>query len=148
MSDEDKSNLKSQLTKEVDTLVLSNRKLLDKITKNDVNTLKMYKMPNEQIIMSGDGLSVLLGKPTGWNEFRSYIDLEIINELRSFDYKSISSKTMKKLSKYVENEEFKEAALSNYSELSKKICQWTLNTYNLNLKNEQVIISYYHYYQK
>ena len=84
-------------------------------------------------------MNVILDKPGGWPEFRNnLIPDEITKIMIDFDYTSVSAKIMKKLSTFVENNDFKIAAVENNNAASKGICQWILSIYELNMKNIQL----------
>ncbi len=132
-SGEDKTAIKHQLLKQREELAAQAQKAIELITKQNVNELKLYNEPNDQIKMSGEVLNLLLGVSGGWKEFRSRLNYEIVDTLKTFNADTIPAKTLQKLSTLVENDDFKMAATQNYNQASQGISQWILSVYRMRL---------------
>lgn len=99
---------------------------LDTLNKGDIGEMKNYAKPPDDLVLVMDAVSILLGKPTGWNEAKLMMGNpgQFIESLQNYDKDKIPQKVLKKLKRYIEDPAFNPDLIAKKSVAGKSICMF------------------------
>jgi len=101
---------------------------LDTLKEADISEMKNYKDPPADLVMVLDGVALLKGLPSGFDNHKKMIaqPKKFIAELKSFDKNNMKEKTLTKLKKIIKNPNFTPANIRKKSVAGESICMWVL----------------------
>lgn len=99
---------------------------LDTLNKGDIGEMKNYAKPPDDLVLVMDAVSILLGKPTGWNEAKLMMGNpgQFIESLQNYDKDKIPQKVLKKLKRYIDDPAFNPDLIAKKSVAGKSICMF------------------------
>ena len=106
---------------------------LNALNKNDINEIKSFKKPPDLVQTTMDAVCILLEAPTGWDSAKKVLgNQSFLKTLIDYDKDSIQEPVLKKLQKYVNNEDFTPAVVGKVSKAAKSLCMWccAMDTYS------------------
>jgi len=105
---------------------------LKSLNKNDVNEVKAYKQPPELVVMTLEGVCILMGVKPDWGEAKKLMsDMAFLENLQNFDKDNIAEKKIKGIQKYMKDEKFMPDNVGKVSKAAKSLCMWVraMDTY-------------------
>ena len=140
--EQDIANFKQAKSADIDSMWKNIVEILNTITKNNTAKIKHFKSPPEAIELVAGAVCLLFDKPISWIEFLKLVNHpNFIFSLISFNAKSVSEATAKKLKKFIENPAFNAELIDRYYSVTMgKVCSWVNTVYQVSLV--QVIIAF------
>jgi dynein heavy chain len=105
---------------------------LNSLNKADITEMKSFKSPPPLVLMTMEGISILLGEPLGWDSAKKIMaDLNFIKRLMEFNKDSITPAVQKKLQKYINDPQFLPEIVQKQSNAATSMCMWVcaMNVY-------------------
>ena len=100
---------------------------LNALNKNDINEIRSFKKPPDLVQTVMDAVCILIEAPIGWDSAKKVLgDTSFLKNLIDYDKDAIGESVLKKLQKYVNNEEFTPANVGRVSKAAKSLCMWCL----------------------
>ena len=139
--EQDIANFRLAKSMEIDSMWKNIVEILNTITKNNTAKIKHFKSPPQCIELVAEAVCLLFDKPTSWIEFLKLVNHpNFIASLISFNAKSVSEATAKKLKKFIENPAFNAEDIDRYYSITMgKVCSWVNTVYQVSLV--QVLIA-------
>lgn len=99
---------------------------LDTLQKADIQEMKTFATPPEDLVLVFDAVAVLLQKKAGWDEAKKLMSNpgEFITTLKTYDKDNIKESILKKLKKFVVDPRFTPDNIAKKSVAGKSICMW------------------------
>ena len=100
-------------------------KALDSLNKNDINEIKSFAKPPAMVEFTLEAVCILKGVKPNWDESKKLMnDSKFLESLASYDKDNIPPARLKKLGKYIKNEDFVPDKVEKVSKAAKSLCMW------------------------
>ena len=100
-------------------------KALDKLDKNAITEVKNYKTPPALVVMTLEAVCIMFDKKPTWADGKKFLlESTFLKQLLTYDKDNISTKKIKKLSKYIANPKFQPEVIRNVSTAATCLCMW------------------------
>ena len=100
-------------------------KALDSLNKNDINEIKSFAKPPAMVEITLEAVCILKGVKPNWDESKKLMnDSKFLESLASYDKDNIPPVRLKKLGKYIKNEDFVPDKVEKVSKAAKSLCMW------------------------
>jgi dynein heavy chain len=98
---------------------------LNSLNPKDINETKSYTSPPKKVETVMGAVLTLLEEDTTWDSARKVMNKpDFINTLKNFDKDHVSDKTLRKLKKYIDMEDFKPETVQNVSKACVSFVLW------------------------
>ena len=105
---------------------------LSALNKNDITEIKSFAKPPPLVQTTMEAVCILKGEKTDWDTAKKMMgDGNFLKSLFDFDKDNISEAKIKKLQKYINNEDFNPDSVGRVSKAAKSLCMWVcaMDTY-------------------
>ena len=100
-------------------------KALDSLDKSDISELRVFTTPPELVQTVLEAVCLLLGAKTDWKSAKNVMgESGFLQKLKDYDKDNIPQSMIKKLQKYVTNEDFVPEKIERVSKACKSMCMW------------------------
>lgn len=101
-------------------------KALDTLKESDIQEMKGYAKPPEDLVLVMDAVALLLGSPSGWPDAQKTMKdpKGFIKKLKEYNKDNIAAKKLTKLKKFVNDDRFEVEKIAKKSLAGKSICMW------------------------
>ena len=101
-------------------------KALDTLKESDIGEMKGYKVPPVDLVLVLDAVSLLLGETAGWDAAVKMMGQPkaFLKRLKDFNKDNIKEAKLKKLKKFINNENFDPEKIKKKSVAGMSICMW------------------------
>eukprot|EP00741_Cyanophora_paradoxa_P000409 tig00000404_g400.t1 len=98
---------------------------LNSLNKNDINEIKSFAKPPELVQKVMESVLILLEKKPDWASAKQVLsDTQFMNKLVTYDKDNIPEAVIKKVKKYIDDEQFKPEIVEKVSKAAKSLCLW------------------------
>ena len=107
-------------------------KSLKSLNKGDLTELKGFTKPPELVVTVMEGVCLLLGRKTTWEEAKKLLgEMNMLKMLEEYDKDHIPPAVERKLKKYIDNPDFVPDKVQKVSAAAKSLCMWVraMDTY-------------------
>jgi dynein heavy chain len=108
-------------------------KALDSLTKADITEVKAFAKPAPAVQITMEGVCIMLDEKPDWPTAKKVLgDSQFLNNLKTYDKDNIPEPTIKKLQKYINDENMQVAVVERVSTAAKGLCMWlhAMNVYH------------------
>jgi dynein heavy chain, axonemal len=120
--------IKDECQAELDKAMPAYNEALDALNSlniKDIQETKAYTSPPKKVEMVMDAVLTVIEEAIGWENAKKVLGRsEFVTFLKNYDVNKISDKTLRKLQKYTELEEFKPDLIRNVSKACVSFCLW------------------------
>ena len=106
---------------------------LSSLNKNDITEIKSFAKPPPLVQTTLEAVCILKGEKTDWDSAKKMMgDTKFLPSLFDFDKDNIAEAKIKKLQKYISNEDFNPDSVGRVSKAAKSLCMWVgaMDTYH------------------
>ncbi|XP_070211333.1 dynein heavy chain domain-containing protein 1-like isoform X3 [Littorina saxatilis] len=101
------------------------QRALNALNRNDIEELKSYPSPPEQVVLLCNALCLMMGKPQTWEDARSMMMNEhFLEDLIFYDKDRIPNDIFEDLKTYLNNPQFQVEVMRNASKPAAAMCEW------------------------
>lgn len=98
---------------------------LNSLNKGDITEIKSFSKPPTMVQMTLEAVCILKGEKPDWATAKAIMnDANFLQSLFDFDKDNIPEARLKKLKKYVNNEDFTPESVGKVSKAAKSLCMW------------------------
>eukprot|EP00742_Colponemidia_sp_Colp-10_P013179 GILJ01014876.1.p1 GENE.GILJ01014876.1~~GILJ01014876.1.p1 ORF type:complete len:1504 (-),score=254.80 GILJ01014876.1:52-4527(-) len=98
---------------------------LNSLNAKDINETRSYASPPKKVAVIMDAVLVVLDESTGWDNARKVMGkTDFIQILRNFKADTVSEKTLRKLKKFTEQDDFRPELVQSVSKACVSFCIW------------------------
>lgn len=99
---------------------------LDTLQKKDIDEMKSYAKPPDDLVLVLDGIALLLGEKPGWDSTKAMMSNPnaFIARLQSYDKEKITDGLHKKIKKFTNNPIFKPELIKKKSSAGESLCMF------------------------
>ncbi|KAJ8609535.1 hypothetical protein CTAYLR_006023, partial [Chrysophaeum taylorii] len=108
-------------------------KALDSLTKNDITEVKAFKSPPLAVKVTMEGICIMLERKPDWDEAKKVLgDSDFLNKLKTYDKDNIKDSVIKKIQKYITDQNMQVDVVTKVSQAAKGLCMWihAMNVYH------------------
>ena len=100
-------------------------KALDSLNKNDITEIKGFAKPPPLVELTLEAVCILCGVKPAWDDAKKMMnDSKFLENLAQYDKDNIAPAKIKKLAKYMKNEDFVPEKVEKVSKAAKSLCMW------------------------
>ena len=107
---------------------------LNALNKNDITEIKSFAKPPPLVQTTLEAVCILKGEKTDWDTAKKMMgEGTFLKSLFDYDKDNIAESKLKKLQKYINNEDFVPDTVGRVSKAAKSLCMWVcaMNTYSI-----------------
>ncbi|XP_024516360.1 LOW QUALITY PROTEIN: dynein heavy chain 6, axonemal, partial [Selaginella moellendorffii] len=98
---------------------------LNSLNKNDITEIKSFTKPPPLVLLTMEGVCVLLGEKPDWDTSKKVMsDVQFIKRLIEYDKDAITPLIQKKLVRYIEDPNFLPEIVQKQSAAATSLCMW------------------------
>ena len=100
-------------------------KALSKLDKKDISEMKTFTTPPEMVGVVMEAVCLLLGRKQTWVEAKKVLgELNFLDQLKTYDKDGLTSRIVKKLSKYIKRDDFTPERVAKQSVAAMSLCKY------------------------